>query len=83
MSMKGGKDKAMRPEQGKQKGAAGAGGVPPPAALAAGFPPVLICNSACNIPGVGTWAHGEVVRDQAIIGKILGSPNFDKIEEVE
>lgn len=71
MTMKGGRDKAMKPEQGKQKNETAA------------RRPALVCNSACNIPGVGTWAHGEIVRDPELMTKISGSPNFDKIEEVE
>ncbi len=69
MTMKGGKDKAMKPEQGKQKA--------PPARA------VLVCKSSCNIPGIGTWTHGDIVRDPALIEKIQGSPNFERTQEVE
>lgn len=70
-----GKDKMFKPEAGKQKVA------PPPAPKAA--PLVVVCVSECNVPEVGTWKAGDQIKDPAVIAKVLGSPNFKKIEEVE
>lgn len=41
----------------------------------------LLCIHECEMPGVGYWKAGDVIRDASVIAKIGNNPNFIKNEE--
>lgn len=45
-------------------------------------PETLTCVRECVMPGIGTFAHGQIITDPAIIAQISGNPHFMRTQEV-